>query len=71
MSLLIENTQLSGVIGVGAAVIAAFSRWADIRRLRRRDPDAVGFMPWTAIYFCTLFIACIMLGVAARTWGQN
>jgi len=54
--------------GVAAALLAVYSRWADIRRLRRSDPDAVGFMPWTAIYFLALFAACLILGMAARAW---
>lgn len=59
------------LVGGIAAFIALFSRWADIRRLRRRDPDAVGFMPWTAIYFTSLFIACIALGAAGRAWFRH
>lgn len=59
---------IAGSIGLAAALLAAYSRWADVRRLRRSDLDAVGFMPWTAIYFLALFVTCVMLGVAAKGW---
>ena len=68
---MMSPTLMTGLIGAAAALLAALSRWADVRRLRRRNPDAVGFMPWTAIYFAALFIACIMLGVAFRGWVQG
>lgn len=62
------DAMIAGSIGLAAALLAAFSRWADMRRLRRSNPDAVGFMPWTAIYFLALFVACVTLGVAAKGW---
>ena len=59
---------VAGLIGLIAAAFALLARWADARRLRRKNPDAVGFMPWTGIYFVALLVACIELGLAARTW---
>ena len=68
MSLPISPAIIAGSIGIAAALLAAFSRWADLRRLRRSDPDAVGFMPWTGLYFVALFVTCVMLGAAAKAW---
>jgi hypothetical protein len=65
---MMTNAMIAGSIGLAAAFLAAFSRWADMRRLRRTNPDAVGFMPWTGIYFVALFVACVTLGVAAKGW---
>lgn len=54
-----------GVIAVAIAVIA----WlGDRRRMRRSDPDAVGYMPWTDLFFWALLAACILLGLAAKEW---
>ena len=64
------DAMLAGATGGAAAAVALLARWADLRRLRRRNPDAVGFMPWTAIYFIALFVACIALGIAARDWPR-
>lgn len=54
-----------------AILLAMIAWWADRRRLRRSDPDAVGFMPWTTIYFLAMMIGCVALGVAARDWFHN
>ena len=52
---------LCGAIALAFAVIA----WlGDRRRMRRSDPDAVGFMPWTDLFFWALLAACILLGLA-------
>lgn len=62
------DAMLAGTVGLCAALLAATARWADLKRLRRSNPDAVGFMPWTGIFFVALFVACMTLGIAARTW---
>ena len=49
-----------------AAVALALAAWlADRRRARRSDPDAVGFMPWTTVYFWTSLLAMLLLAMAA------
>lgn len=68
MNLSFTPTALAGAVGLAAALLAVVSRWADMRRLQREDPDAVGFMPWTGIYFSALMVSCIMLGFAVRSW---
>lgn len=67
----VNLSLLPGLVGVAAALLAVLSRWADMRRLRRVDPDAVGFMPWTGIFFVALLVSCITLGIAVRSWLQG
>jgi hypothetical protein len=56
-------------LGGALAVVVAVVAWlGDYRRMRRRDPDAVGFMPWTGLFFWALFAACALLGLAAKAW---
>ena len=56
---------VAGAVAVGLAVVA----WlGDRRRMRRSNPDDVGFMPWTGIFFVALLAACVLLGLAAREW---
>ena len=55
-------------IGIAAALIAALAWWGDRRRIRRRNLDAVGWMPWTPVVFVALMVAVIELGLAAKAW---
>ncbi|OYX92320.1 MAG: hypothetical protein B7Y74_12440, partial [Novosphingobium sp. 35-62-5] len=54
--------------GAVALVVALVSVWAERRRLRRTNLDAVGFMPWTVIYLTTFLTAIVFLGLSAREW---
>ena len=51
-----------------AAAIALVAWLGDRRRMRRSDPDAVGFMPWRDVFFFALLAAVILLGLAAKAW---
>jgi hypothetical protein len=56
-------------VGGAIAVIVAVIAWAgDRRRMRRSDPDAVGFMPWRDVFFWAFLAACLLLGLAAKDW---
>jgi hypothetical protein len=56
-------------LGGALAAIAAVIAWAgDRRRMRRSDPDAVGFMPWRDVFFWAFLVACLLLGLAAKDW---
>lgn len=54
--------------GAVALAVALASVWAERRRLRRTNLDAVGFMPWTVIYLVTFLTAVVFLGLSAREW---
>ena len=45
--------------GIGAALVAVLAWAADRRRMRRSDPDAVGFMPWGTVFVLALFVILI------------
>ncbi|MFC4294777.1 hypothetical protein ACFO0A_06845 [Novosphingobium tardum] len=63
-----SGTEQLGILGLGAALIALVATLADRRRVRRTNLDAAGFMPWTPIFFGSLMIACVALGLALRAW---
>lgn len=56
------------VFGGLAVMLAAIAWAADRRRMRRSNPDKVGFMPWTGLFFWALLAACTLLGLAAKAW---
>lgn len=44
----------------GGAVLVALLAWlGERRRMRRSDPDAVGFMPWGTVFVLALFALLI------------
>lgn len=65
---MLSGAEQLGMVGAVAAIIAAVATLADRRRVRRTNLDAVGFMPWTPIFFVALLTACVALGLAARAW---
>jgi hypothetical protein len=63
-----SSVFLLGGAGLAAALIVVVAWLGDHRRMRRSDPDAVGFMPWTQVFFFALLAAILLLGLAARAW---
>ena len=55
-------------LGLVAALVAAWAWHGDRRRMRRSDPDRVGIMPWTTLFFWSFVLACILLGIAVKAW---
>lgn len=52
------------VAGALAAALALVAWVGDHRRIRRRQLDQVGFMPWTGIFFWALMAAVVLLGAS-------
>lgn len=65
---MIDQTRILAIAGTVSLALAAIGWAADRRRMHRTDPDAVGFMPWTAVFLMALLFACVLLGLAARQW---
>ena len=62
---------LSSPLAIGGcvAVVVAIIAWlGDHRRMRRSDPDAVGFMPWRDVFFWALLAAVVLFGLAGKAW---
>ena len=64
-----DDLETELFVGGGLAVAIALYAWlADRRRMRRSDPDNVGFMPWTGVFFWAVLAALVTLGLAIRAW---
>lgn len=63
-----DSLRLMVICGSLAAALALVAWVGDHRRHRRRYIDRVGFMPWTTIFFFSLMVAVLLLGLSARQW---
>lgn len=61
-----DSDRLMLIVGAIAAAVAVVALVGDRRRQRRRHLDRVGFMPWTPIFFWSMAVAVILLGLVAR-----
>lgn len=59
-----DSTRMMAIGGAVAAAIALAAWFGDRRRMRRRDLDKVGFMPWTDVFFWSFLVAVLLLGGA-------
>jgi len=55
-------------LGLSATAVALWAWLADRRRMRRSDPDAVGFVPWRDVSLWSTVVALATLGLAAKAW---
>jgi len=56
------------VPAIGAIALALLAWRADRRRMRRSDPDAVGWIAWRDVAFWSTGAAVLLLGAAIRGW---
>ena len=63
-----EDYYTLAAISVGALLVAAFARYGDARRMRRSDPDAVGLVPWSTVFFAALMVVVVVGTLGVRLW---
>ncbi|MFC4255650.1 hypothetical protein GRI97_17810 [Altererythrobacter xixiisoli] len=63
-----SDATLVGLSGGLLLVIAAVATLADRRRTRRTRIEAVGWVPWTAVYLLAAFVGIILLTLALKGW---
>ncbi|MBH0113549.1 hypothetical protein I5E68_11370 [Novosphingobium sp. YJ-S2-02] len=63
-----QGDQIMLSAGAVLAIVAAIASLAERRRMRRRDLDRVGFMPWTGIFLIAFLGAVLLIGLGGRHW---
>lgn len=63
-----DSMRFLATAGALAALLAFVAWIGDRRRMKRRNLDSVGFMPWTTIFFWSLLAAVLLLGISGRAW---
>ena len=55
-----------GQLAIAMSALAGTAAIADTRRMRRRNFDRVGFMPWTLILILSLTIAAFSTAIVLK-----
>jgi hypothetical protein len=55
-------------LGAAATLLAALAWLGDWRRQRRKNADAVGWVPWVGLFFLAVFAALVLLALGIREW---
>jgi hypothetical protein len=58
--------EILGLAALTAALVAVIAWIADRRRMRRRNLDRVGWVPWTSLFFWALMATVILLALAIK-----
>ncbi len=56
------------MIAAAALALAGFAWWRDHRRRHRSEPDAVGPVPWTSVFFFAMLVGVVSLSTAVKLW---
>lgn len=57
-----------GLVGGALLLLSAIALWGDRRRMRRKNVDDVGLMPWRDIAALSTFAGFALLTYAAMGW---
>ena len=63
-----SDATLAALAGGVLLLVAVVSAFAERRRLRRSQIDAVGFVPWTAVFFLAFFPGVTLLALGVMGW---
>jgi len=63
-----SDATFAAIGGGMLLVVAALAMWLELRRVRRTQPDRVGCMPWTAIFFVAAFVGVALVIMAIKGW---
>lgn len=66
-----SDATLMALLGAALLIVALVAAVAEWRRTRRKVIDAVGWVPWTAIFLAASFGAAGLLALALKGWAAG
>jgi hypothetical protein len=63
-----SDATVAALAGGALLLVAVVSALAERRRLRRNRIDAVGFVPWTAVFFLAFFPGVTLVALGVKGW---
>lgn len=63
-----SDATLTAIAGVAILLVALVALWAEIRRVKRKHIDAVGWVPWTRVFFIAMLVGLTLLTMAMQGW---
>ena len=63
-----SEATIFGLWGGALLALSVLAMLGDLRRRRRRDINAVGWMPWRDVSALTAFAGLVLLAMAAHAW---
>ena len=63
-----SDAAYSAILGGAMLLTALVALWAETRRVKRKRIDAVGWMPWTRVFFISLLLGVTLVLMALKGW---
>ena len=63
-----SDATLLGLWGGVLLLVALGAYLGERRRTRRKAIDAVGYVPWTTVFFIAFFCGTVLLAIAVMGW---
>ena len=66
-----SEATIAGLWGGALLAISAGTFFGDLRRRRRRNIDAVGWVPWRDLSALSAFAGLVLMAMAASGWTHR
>jgi len=63
-----SDATIAALWGGGFLFAAGLSMWAETRRMKRKHIDAVGWVPWTKVFFVLTLVGLTLVVMAIKGW---